>query len=142
MAYRVPNRSVEYTLIESGVPRGWWRAVSTTHVIFAVESFIDELALAAGRDPLEYRLALIDQIPGVKPNPATADFAFQPERLKGVLRLAAEKAGWGKSLPPGTRWASPAGATTGAMRLKSWSWRRSTVASASCESCAQWIAGR
>jgi isoquinoline 1-oxidoreductase beta subunit len=101
MAYRIPNRSVEYTLIESGVPRGWWRAVSTTHAVFAVESFIDELAAIAGKDPVEYRLALIDQIPGVKPDPASADFAFVPERLKGVLRTAAEKAGWGKPLPAG-----------------------------------------
>jgi isoquinoline 1-oxidoreductase beta subunit len=69
--------------------------------VFAVESFIDELAQAAGRDPVEYRLALIDQLPGVKPDPATADFAFVPERLKGVLRMAAEKAGWGKPLPAG-----------------------------------------
>ena len=101
MSYRIPNRSVEYTMLDSGVPRGWWRAVSTTHAIFAVESFIDELAAAAGQDPVAYRLALIDRIPGQKPDPATAAFAFDPERLKGVLRLAAEKAGWGKPLPAG-----------------------------------------
>ena len=98
MPYRIPNRSCEYTLLESGVPRGWWRAVHTTHTVFAVESFLDELAAATGKDPVEYRLALIDQIPGA---PGESSFPFEPGRLKGVLQLAAEKAGWGKPLPAG-----------------------------------------
>ena len=101
MAYRVPNRSLEYTLLESGVPRGWWRAVHTTHATFAVESFIDELAEAAGRDPLEYRLALIDSVPVGRPSIGSREFPFSPDRLKGVLRLAAEKAGWGSPAPAG-----------------------------------------
>ena len=100
MLYRVPNRAVEYTLVESGVPRGWWRAVSTTHTTFAVESFIDELALAAGKDPVEFRLALIDKVPAGAPN-LSKDFPHSPERLKGVIKLAAEKASWGKPLPKG-----------------------------------------
>jgi isoquinoline 1-oxidoreductase beta subunit len=100
MSYRIPNRSSEYTLLDSGVPRGWWRAVSTTHATFAVESFIDELAEAAGKDPVAYRLALIDRIPVDNPAPSK-QFPFDPERLKGVLRLAAEKAGWGRTLPAG-----------------------------------------
>jgi isoquinoline 1-oxidoreductase beta subunit len=101
MAYRVPNRSLEYTLLESGVHRGWWRAVHTTHTTFAVESFIDELAQAAGTDPLEYRLALIDAVPVEKPGIGSRRFPFSPDRLKGVLRLAAEKAGWGSAPPAG-----------------------------------------
>lgn len=67
--YRVPHRKSEYTLLQSGVPRGWWRAVHTTHTTFAIESFIDELAEAAGKDPLEYRLALIDRPPERDPPP-------------------------------------------------------------------------
>ena len=89
--YRVPNRSTEYTLLASGLPRGAWRSVRSTHTVFASESFMDELAAAANRDPLEYRLALIDR------PPADAGSSFNPERLKAVLRLAAEKAGWGKA---------------------------------------------
>lgn len=100
VSYRIPNRSFEYTLLASGVPRGWWRAVHTTHTTFAVESFIDELAERAGKDPLEYRLALIDKYPVDKPAD-DKNYPFDPERLKGVLRLAAEKAGWGKPVAAG-----------------------------------------
>ncbi|HET9276356.1 MAG TPA: molybdopterin cofactor-binding domain-containing protein, partial [Gemmatimonadales bacterium] len=100
MGYRVPNRTTEYTPIASRAPRGWWRAVHTTHGTFALETFLDELAEAAGKDPLEYRLALLDQVPVTNPQPSR-DTPFDPERMKGVLRLAAEKAGWGKPLPAG-----------------------------------------
>jgi isoquinoline 1-oxidoreductase beta subunit len=100
MSYRVPNRSCEYTLLESGVTRGWWRAVSTTHGVFAVESMIDELAALAGKDPVAYRLALIDKLPTNSP-PDSKEFPFDPVRLKGVLQLAADKAGWGRKLPAG-----------------------------------------
>jgi isoquinoline 1-oxidoreductase subunit beta len=99
MPYRIPNRSSEFTALESMLPRGSWRAVHTTHTIFAVESFIDELALAAKQDPLAYRLALID---ANTPHPADGkEFPFDAERLKAVLRLAAEKAGWGGPMPAG-----------------------------------------
>jgi isoquinoline 1-oxidoreductase beta subunit len=74
--------------------------VHTTHTTFAVESFIDELAERARKDPLEYRLALIDKYPVDKPAD-DKEFPFDPERLKGVLRLAAEKAGWGKAVAAG-----------------------------------------
>jgi isoquinoline 1-oxidoreductase beta subunit len=98
--YRVPNRSTEYTLLASGVPRGWWRAVNTTHGTFALESFIDEMAAKAGKDPYEYRLALIDRWVVDSPKDST-QFPFNPERFRTVLTLAAEKAGWGQPLPPG-----------------------------------------
>lgn len=101
MAYRVANRSCEYTLLESAVPRGWWRAVHTTHTVFAVESFLDELAAAAGKDPLAYRLAMIDEVTVPRPSAGAGDFKLRPARLKGVLQLAAEKAGWGSPLPAG-----------------------------------------
>jgi len=98
--YRVPHRKSEYTLLHSGVPRGWWRAVNSTHTTFAIESFIDELAVAAGQDPLAYRLALIDQPPQLDPG-APRDPAFVPGRMRDCLTLAAAKAGWGRSLPAG-----------------------------------------
>jgi len=94
---------VEYTLAESGVPRAWWRSVEHSTSGFVVECFVDELAAAAGADPLEFRLRSIGadrKIP---------DFTDPKEgkpldtaRLKGVLKLAAEKAGWGSPLPKGT----------------------------------------
>jgi isoquinoline 1-oxidoreductase beta subunit len=97
--YRVPNRVSEYTLLDSGVPRGWWRAVTTTHTIFAIESFIDELAEAAQKDPLEYRLALIGTNPFADPDQDKA-FAFSPERMKHCLALVGEKAGWNQPPAP------------------------------------------
>ena len=98
--YRVPHRKSEYTLLRSGVPRGWWRAVNTTHTTFALESFLDELAAAAGADPLDYRLALIDQPPAGR-HDADAELRFVPDRMKRCLALAAERAGWGRALPAG-----------------------------------------
>ena len=98
--YRVPNRSTEYTLLPSGALRGWWRAVNTTHGTFALESFIDELADKAGKDPYEYRMALIDKWVVEKPKDSK-EYPFDPERFRNVLRLAAEKAGWGQPLPAG-----------------------------------------
>jgi len=100
MMYRVPNRSCEYTYLPSHITRGWWRAVHTTHNTFAVEVFLDELAERAGIDPVEYRLALIDEYtldrPGTSPR-----FPRSAERLRGVVARAAEAADWGRSLPAG-----------------------------------------
>jgi isoquinoline 1-oxidoreductase beta subunit len=98
--YSSPNIRIEYTLAHSSAPRAWWRSVEHSSSGFVVESFVDELAAAAGQDPLEFRLRLIGEsrkIPqfGEGPDAAPLDTA----RLKAVLRLAAEKAGWGKPLP-------------------------------------------
>src|SRR6266436_2045849 len=100
--YVTPNIRIEYTLAESSVPRAWWRSVEHSTSGFVMESFIDALAAAAGQDPLAFRLKLIGtdrKIPrfGEAPNSPPLDTA----RLKGVLQLAPEKAGWGKPLPKG-----------------------------------------
>ncbi|HZR36807.1 MAG TPA: xanthine dehydrogenase family protein molybdopterin-binding subunit [Nevskia sp.] len=85
--YDIPNRHVEYVRYEPpGIPTAWWRGVGPTHNIFVVESFVDELAAKAGKDPVEYRRALLGKSP----------------RALAVLNLAAEKAGWGKALPAGS----------------------------------------
>jgi len=102
LPYQTPNLRFEYTLAHSSAPRAWWRSVEHSSSGFVMESFIDELAHAAKQDPLEYRLKLIgdsQKIPQftTDPNEPPLDTA----RLKGVLRLAAEKAGWGKPLPAG-----------------------------------------
>src|SRR5712671_2128809 len=99
--YVTPNIRIEYTLAESSVPRAWWRSVEHSTSGFVVESFIDELAAAAGQDPLAFRLKLIGsdrKIPQFGEEKATP---LDTARLKGVLQLAAEKAGWGKPLPKG-----------------------------------------
>jgi isoquinoline 1-oxidoreductase beta subunit len=100
--YSSPNIRIEYTLAHSSAPRAWWRSVEHSSSGFVVESFVDELAAAAGQDPLEFRLRLLGEsrkIPqfGEDPNAAPLDTA----RLKAVLQLAAEKAAWGKPLPVG-----------------------------------------
>jgi isoquinoline 1-oxidoreductase beta subunit len=79
--YAVPNLRVDLTTTYSPVTVLWWRAVGSTHTAYALESFIDEIAHAAGKDPVEFRLAMLKDKP----------------RHAAVLKLAAEKAGW--SLP-------------------------------------------
>jgi isoquinoline 1-oxidoreductase beta subunit len=76
--YAIPNLRVDLTTTDVGIPVLWWRAVGSTHTAYAVEAFLDEVAEAAGKDPVEFRLALLKEHP----------------RHAGVLRLAAEKAGW------------------------------------------------
>jgi isoquinoline 1-oxidoreductase subunit beta len=100
--YQTPNYRVEYTLAESGVPRAWWRSVEHSTSGFVVECFVDELATAAGADPLEFRLRSIGS------DRKIPDFTDPKEgkpldtaRLKGVLKLASEKAAWGSPLPKG-----------------------------------------
>ncbi len=85
--YTLPNIFVDYVRQEPpGIPTAFWRGVGPTRGIFVVESFIDELAAAAKRDPVDYRRALLEKNP----------------RAKAVLELAAEKSGWGKPLSAGS----------------------------------------
>jgi len=83
--YAIPNVAVDLHTTQVGVPTLWWRSVGHSHTAFAVESFLDELALATGTDPLELRRRLLAEHP----------------RHLGVLELAAEKAGWGTPAPAG-----------------------------------------
>jgi isoquinoline 1-oxidoreductase beta subunit len=86
LVYALPNFHVEYIRKEPpGIPTAFWRSVGPSHSVFVVESFMDELAAAAKRDPVAYRRALLDGAP----------------RARAVLDLAAEKAGWGKPLSAG-----------------------------------------
>jgi isoquinoline 1-oxidoreductase beta subunit len=85
LPYDIPNLAVDLHTTKVGVPVLWWRAVGSTHTAYSTEVFIDELAHAAGKDPVEYRRALLTDHP----------------RHKAVLELAAEKAGWGTTLPEG-----------------------------------------
>src|SRR5258708_4040574 len=106
--YETTNFGVEYARANCGVPRAWWRSVEHSSSGFVVETFVDELAAAAGVDPLKFRLQLIGdarKIPDFT-NPKEGK-PLDTARLKGVLQLAAEKAEWGspaaagKPLPKG-----------------------------------------
>ena len=101
--YAVPNIRIEYTLAHSSAPRAWWRSVEHSSSGFVMESFVDELAHAAGQDPLAFRLKLIGESRKI-PQFGEGRGDYHPldtARLKGVLELAADKAGWTKPLPKG-----------------------------------------
>ncbi|HEY2461931.1 MAG TPA: xanthine dehydrogenase family protein molybdopterin-binding subunit [Candidatus Acidoferrum sp.] len=100
--YGTPNLRIEYALAQSGAPRAWWRSVEHSSSGFVVESFVDELANAAGVDPLAYRLRLIGEdrkIPQFQGEPDSPP--LNTARLKGVLELAAAKSAWGTAQPAG-----------------------------------------
>lgn len=85
LLYAIPNVLVDYHALDPGIPVSYWRSVGYSQNTFFAESFIDELAVAGGKNPVELRLHLLANSP----------------RLRAALELAADKAGWGKPLPAG-----------------------------------------
>ncbi len=85
IAYAIPHIQVEYNKADPGIPTTFWRSVGYSQNTFFTESFLDELAAAGGKDPLELRRRLLAKNP----------------RMLAVVELAADKAGWGKPLPAG-----------------------------------------
>ena len=85
LPYAIPNMLVDLHTTKVPVPVQWWRSVGSTHTAFSTETFLDELAHAANKDPVEYRRALLKDHP----------------RHLGVMEMAAEKAGWGNKLGKG-----------------------------------------
>ncbi|TAN55294.1 MAG: xanthine dehydrogenase family protein molybdopterin-binding subunit [Magnetospirillum sp.] len=85
LPYAIPHLQIELHSPRLPIPVLWWRSVGSSHTAFATECFLDELAHAGGKDPLELRRVLLAEHP----------------RHLGVLELAAAKAGWGTPLPPG-----------------------------------------
>ena len=83
--YDIPNQRLDYIRREPGPNVWFWRSVGHSQNIFFMESFVDEMAAAAGKDPYEFRRSLLDKQP----------------RYKQVLEVAAQKAGWGTPLPAG-----------------------------------------
>lgn len=82
-SYDIPNMRSEYTREDGPVPSAFWRGVGPTRNMAVLESFMDELALHSGQDPLAYRLSLLGKEP----------------RAANVLKIAAQRAGWGEKLP-------------------------------------------
>ncbi len=97
LVYSFPSAQLRYIQTETPVPLGWMRSVYALQVAFANECFIDELAAAAGKDPLAYRMHLLAKDEDIKYFDAT----WRTARMRGVLQMAAEKAGWDKPLPAG-----------------------------------------
>jgi isoquinoline 1-oxidoreductase beta subunit len=85
LPYEIPHLGVELNTTNNGVPVQWWRSVGSTHTAYSTETLIDELAVAAGKDPVAFRRALL---------------AKHPRHL-AALDLAAEKAGWTQPLAAG-----------------------------------------
>ena len=92
----IENVRVAYALVESAIPGGAWRSTLHSSNAFAVQSFVDELAHATGRDPLAFRLELLGA-PRELEYGGHGGPVFDTGRLAGVLRLAAERAGWSRS---------------------------------------------
>jgi len=84
--YRLPNMRIEAQHPDVNVPVLWWRSVGNTHTAFVMETMIDEMAQAAGRDPIAYRLAVLDP---------------KSKRQRAVLELVRAKSGWSGKLPAG-----------------------------------------
>ena len=85
MPYDIPNTQYDLVIHDSGFRLGYWRSVSHALNAFANESFVDEMAAAAGKDPYAYRMSLLDKQP----------------RFTNVLKMAAEKSGWATPAPAG-----------------------------------------
>jgi len=111
--YAIPNLRVEICDAKAHARIGWYRSVNAIHHGFAIGSFVDELAKASGRDPLPFLLDLIGRdrrsdlskeglvAPASNYDATWTDHPMDSARAKGVLRLAAEKSGWGTPLPKG-----------------------------------------
>jgi isoquinoline 1-oxidoreductase beta subunit len=100
--YAVPHLQTSYAVVDAPVPIGPWRAVFSPPAVFARESFVDELAERAGRDPLAYRLELLGALdPAIPRHAEPGGRKLDRARLRAVLALAAEKAGWASPPPAG-----------------------------------------
>jgi len=106
--YDIPNILVDLHTPTPGIPVDQWRSVGDSHTAFSVETFLDDVAHIAGKDPYQFRLELLSKDPRNKailqltaPAPMRPSLFAKFPRDRQVMQLAAEKAGWGRPLPPG-----------------------------------------
>jgi isoquinoline 1-oxidoreductase beta subunit len=92
--YDIPNVYTGYTAAEININRSWVRGVENAQNVFAIESFIDEVAGKLKKDPLQFRLSLLDGKPPVEAGEGPGKIRKEPQRTADVLKLAAEKIGW------------------------------------------------
>lgn len=98
--YDIPNISTGYTAVDFNINRGWLRSVDICVNTFPVESFIDEIAAKLKKDPLQFRLDMLENRPDFKTGDEAWAQTQSPARIAGVLKLAAEKIGWTEPRKP------------------------------------------
>jgi len=99
--YVTKNYRLEYLPAKSGVPRAWWRSVEASVIGFVMESYMDELAHAAGMDPVEFRLKHLGAARKVPHATDKNEVPLDVDRLSNVLEVSAQVSGWGKPLTAG-----------------------------------------
>lgn len=98
-AQTIANYELGASVMPLGVPTGFLRAPGSNGIAFAVQSFINELATAGGKDPIDLRIEMLSKYP--PPTDPNAP-SFNAARARGVLEMVREKSGWGKTLPKGS----------------------------------------
>ena len=101
MPYLAKSYKLEYLPAASAVPRAWWRSVEASVIGFVMESYVDELAHAAGKDPYEFRIQNLGADRQVKNAVKGESRTLDTARLKAVLQTVATHGDWGKALPSG-----------------------------------------
>ena len=97
-AQLVPNVRITQSKLPLAIPTGWWRAPGSCAIAFAIQSFLHECSVAGNRDHLQFLLDVMGEPRWLQPN---NEFALNTGRAAAVIKLAAEKAGWGRTLPKG-----------------------------------------
>ena len=96
----IPNFALDASVMRASVPTGYLRAPGSNGIAYATQSFLDELADAAGKDPIQFRL---DLLASEAPSPAGQQAGFDASRMRGVLEVVRDRSGWGtRTLPKGT----------------------------------------
>ena len=98
--YDIPNVSTGYTGVDININRGWLRSVDICVNTFPVECFIDEIAAKLKKDPLEFRLSMLENRPDFKTGDDPGSLTQSPARIAGVLKMASDKIGWSMPRKP------------------------------------------
>jgi isoquinoline 1-oxidoreductase beta subunit len=98
--YDVPNVYTGYTPVDFNINRGWLRSVDICVNTFPVESFIDEIAQKLKKDPLQFRLSMLESRPDFKTGDSPGSLVQSPSRVAGVLKMVADKIGWKEERKP------------------------------------------